>query len=58
MKNAFICFMLSVLGVNVVYGQAVAPNPSPQVALVEEEELFFEEEQDLEETDLEEFEEI
>lgn len=55
MKTLFISFMLSLLCIHSIHGQGES---SAEVALLEEDELYFEEEPDLEEVDLDDFDEI
>ena len=57
MEKIVICFALSVLSMNLSYAQDVKATQPAQVASVEEDEMFIEDEQDLEEADLADFEE-
>ncbi len=57
MKKSLIYFALSILSVNLTYAQDIKLTQPAQVAAVEEDEMFVEEELELEEADLEDFDE-
>jgi hypothetical protein len=57
MKKSLIYFALSILSANLTYARDVKITQPVQVAAVEEDEMFVEEEQDFEEADLEDFDE-